>query len=87
MNQCDIEKCDQSESEHSASLDSESSDSNESHSSVHHHLPNPPSRCHLPRSLQLALVQVGASGEQVACGGQGDSLTRAELRTRRRRGQ
>ena len=35
---------------------------------VHHHLPHllPPSRCHLPRSLQLALVQVGASGEQIA---------------------
>ena len=66
-----IEKFDQFESEHSASLDSESSDSNESpFSSVHHHLPP---RCHLPRSLQLALVQTGASGMQVASGGQGDS--------------
>ena len=75
MNQCDIEKYDQSESKHSVSLYSESIDSNESSSSssVHHNLPPPPPRCHLPRSLQLALVHVGASGEQVACGGQGDS--------------
>ena len=74
MNQCDIEKCDQSESEHSASLNFESSYSNESpSSSVHRRLPQPPSRCLLPRSLQLALVQLGGLGEQVACGGQGDS--------------
>ena len=39
---------------------------------VHHHLPHHHPRCHPPRSLLLALVQVGASGEQVACGGQGD---------------
>ena len=43
-------------------------------STVNHHLLHPPSpRCHPPRSLQLALVQVGVSGEQVACGGQDDS--------------
>ena len=72
ISQCDIVKCNQSESEHSASLDSESSDSNESTSYyVHYHLPHP--RCHLPSSLQLSLVQVGASGEQVVGGGQGDS--------------
>ena len=42
---------------------------------MHHHLPPPyyhPSS-HLSHSLRLALVQVGASGERVACGGQGDS--------------
>ena len=42
-------------------------------SSVHHHLFHPHPHCHLPRSLQLALMQIGASGVQVACGGQGDS--------------
>ena len=42
-------------------------------SSLYHQLPPPPPRCHLPRSLQLALVHVGASEEQVACGGHGDS--------------
>ena len=32
--------------------------------SIHHHLPHPHPRCHLPRSRQLALVQVGAPGVQ-----------------------
>ena len=42
-------------------------------SSVHRHLfPYPPC-VHSPRPVQLALVLVGSSGEQVACGGQGDS--------------
>ena len=37
---------------------------------VHHHLlPH----FHLPRSLLLALVQVDALGEQIVCGGQGNS--------------
>ena len=69
MNQCDIEKYDQSESVHSASLNYKSSDSNESpSSSVHHRLHHRHPGCHLPGCHQLALVQVGASGEQVACG-------------------
>jgi len=61
---------------HSASLDSESSYPNESaSSSVHHRLPPryPPSCSHLPRSLQLALVQVDAPWERVACRGHGDT--------------
>ena len=43
-------------------------------SSAHHHLPPHPPPCyHLPRSIQLGPVQVDASEEQVACGGQGNS--------------
>lgn len=46
--------------------------------SVHYHLPPPPHPPHpthssLPCSLQLALMQVDASEEQVPCDGQGDS--------------
>ena len=42
---------------------------------AHHHLPppHPLPHSHLPCSLLLALVQVDALGDQVVCGGQGDS--------------
>ena len=65
MNQYDIKRCVYDQSE----LDSESSDSNESLSSSEHYRRSPryhPPRSHLPRSLQLAVMQVDAAGEQVA---------------------
>ena len=71
MNQCDIEKYYMLESGHSASLYSESSDSNKS-SLLLYTSSYPSTSLSSSRSLLLGLVQVGASGEQVACGGQGD---------------